>query len=221
MQQGQAFEGPGSTNNVGRLRALQLRAAAVLAACCFVIAATSGVALLLFGWLIIPGLLLLELIVRRCGRQTSWCFSCAGPWANPWAAACIQVWPIVFYFKYRQLNAQPLVHAPPPSYNPRDVFDRFTRGQAKLSKYLCIQQMLRKWFWNVPISEIKKGNVADLLTYGFWYKSRYAFECSAACSLVRKAHPGMHRYRLTPCFLSGCLFDLQGTARGGGSGSPA
>lgn len=34
------------------------------------------------------------------------------------------------------------------------------------------QEMLTSWFGEVPFEEIREGNVADLITYGFWYKSQ-------------------------------------------------
>jgi hypothetical protein len=36
--------------------------------------------------------------------------------------------------------------------------------------------MMRAWHWNAPLESIKRGNVGDLLAYGFWYKSRQELE---------------------------------------------
>ena len=36
--------------------------------------------------------------------------------------------------------------------------------------------MMQKWHWDAPIESIKRGNVGDLMAYGFWYKSRQELE---------------------------------------------
>ena len=38
------------------------------------------------------------------------------------------------------------------------------------------QTMMQKWHWNAPLESIKRGNVADLMAYGFWYKTRAELE---------------------------------------------
>ncbi|KAG1674453.1 hypothetical protein FOA52_003058 [Chlamydomonas sp. UWO 241] len=88
----------------------------------------------------------------------------------PCALACeLAVWPALWLRKYRRFNASH--RAPPSAVDPRAVFERFTTQQAKLSKYICIKKMLRMWYGDAPLDSIKRGNVADLLCYGFWYKS--------------------------------------------------
>mmetsp|Transcript_23683 Transcript_23683/g.51983 ORF Transcript_23683/g.51983 Transcript_23683/m.51983 type:complete len:595 (+) Transcript_23683:246-2030(+) len=130
-----------------KLRSMYLRGAAAAILALAAVAAMSIIALVFLWILLIPAYVLLEIA-------------------------------FVFYFmhKHRQLNKQPQPHMPPPPYNPRDVFDRFIYEQHKVSKYLCIKEMMQKWFWNVPYEQIKRGNVADLLVYGFWYKSREQLE---------------------------------------------
>ncbi len=170
------------------LFALAALAGAAFPVCCVV--------LLLFWWLLIPVWMLLE----------------------------SAVWPILFINKFRRLNQQPKEHMPHPSgerigcevqtcghacisnpsaagYNPREAFDHFVNEAKNISKYVCIKDMVSKWFGDVPFSgtyavrydegerasplshssfscvtEVKRGNVADLMTYGFWYKSREQLE---------------------------------------------
>ncbi|GFH08664.1 AB hydrolase-1 domain-containing protein, partial [Haematococcus lacustris] len=56
--------------------------------------------------------------------------------------------------------------------------------------------MVRTWFGGVPLSEIKDGNVAELLAYGFWYMTREQYEAAGlgpSTDLVRQleqAWPG-------------------------------
>ncbi|GIM02000.1 hypothetical protein Vretimale_6706 [Volvox reticuliferus] len=88
-----------------------------------------------------------------------------------WATAEVAffIWYCVIY---RRLNAQPVPHRPPSHVNPRDVFDRFIRDQAAMCQYIDIKDMISKWHWGVPISKLTRDNVADLLCYGFYYRSR-------------------------------------------------
>ncbi|GLI62994.1 hypothetical protein VaNZ11_005852 [Volvox africanus] len=123
----------------------QLQARCLLAAIAFwaVASVITLPSLLMFGLLIIP------------------------TWAT--AEAAFFIWYCVIY---RRLNAQPVPHRPPSHINPRDVFDRFIRDRAAMSQYLDIKDMISKWHWDMPISELTRDNVADLLCYGFYYRSR-------------------------------------------------
>eukprot|EP00955_Chlamydomonas_euryale_P003258 35104-Chlamydomonas_euryale.AAC.2 len=55
------------------------------------------------------------------------------------AVSELAVFPLLWVRKWRRFNAQPTRHRPHESVDPRDVFDRFVKQQAKLSKYICIQ----------------------------------------------------------------------------------
>eukprot|EP00955_Chlamydomonas_euryale_P034206 349715-Chlamydomonas_euryale.AAC.18 len=46
--------------------------------------------------------------------------------------------------------------------------------------FAVLQKMLRKWFKEVPLEDIKRGNVADLLCYGFWYRVSQMLRMSPA-----------------------------------------
>lgn len=113
----------------------QLQARCLLAACAFwAVAATMALpSLLILGVLIVP----------------------------MWSAAEVVFW-ISWHIIYRRLNQQPVHHCPPPHVNPREVFDRFIWDQEAISKYIDINQMISKWHWDVPVSELTRGNVADL-----------------------------------------------------------
>ncbi|GFR43461.1 hypothetical protein Agub_g4544 [Astrephomene gubernaculifera] len=123
----------------------QLQARCLLSACAFwtTLTAVALPSLLIFGLLVIP----------------------------TWIAA-----EIVFFawwlLLYRRLNAQPVPHRPAQHEDPRKVFDRFVNEQAALSRYIDITDMVSRWHWNVPASQLTRGNVADLLCYGFFYRSQ-------------------------------------------------
>ncbi|EFJ53114.1 hypothetical protein VOLCADRAFT_115694 [Volvox carteri f. nagariensis] len=123
----------------------QLQARCLIAACAFwaVASAFALPSLLVFGLLLIP------------------------MWVT--AEMAFLVWWCILY---QRLNAQPVPHRPPPHVNPREVFDRFIRDQSSMCRYIDILQMISTWHWNVPISELSRENVADLLCYGFYYRSR-------------------------------------------------
>mmetsp|Transcript_5575 Transcript_5575/g.15001 ORF Transcript_5575/g.15001 Transcript_5575/m.15001 type:complete len:739 (-) Transcript_5575:1603-3819(-) len=87
------------------------------------------------------------------------------------------LFPLAWKHKYNRFNRVPEPHAPShPNFNPRHAFDEFVVHQSRLSRYICIRDMLQTWFWHAPLEQIKRGNVADLITYGFWYKSRQQLE---------------------------------------------
>ncbi|KAG2439527.1 hypothetical protein HXX76_004880 [Chlamydomonas incerta] len=77
---------------------------------------------------------------------------------------------------YAHLNQQPNPHRPADPEHARRVFDRFIRDQATISKYICINEMLSKWYWGVPADRLTKRDVTDLLCYGFWYRSQEQME---------------------------------------------
>jgi pimeloyl-ACP methyl ester carboxylesterase len=82
--------------------------------------------------------------------------------------------------KYRRLNAQPLPrHAPlrGATTDPHRTFRRFVDGQSQLADWICIEDMLSKWFGgSVPAHDIPLGNIAELIAYGFYYQTVEAFQ---------------------------------------------
>lgn len=40
------------------------------------------------------------------------------------------------------------------------------------AKGISFEEYIRPWFLNAPMSAIKQGNVAEMLTYGFFYRKR-------------------------------------------------
>lgn len=93
--------------------------------------------------------------------------------------ACEMVFASFWFAKYRRLNRQPELHKPRhPSFNPRHAYSKFVEEQYKTSKWICIKDMLTQWFGGVPLEDIHTGNVADLVTYGFWYMSKDEYEAT-------------------------------------------
>ena len=125
----------GSSVGVSGSQLTRLQVRCLLAACGFW-AVASAVALpsfLIFGLLLIPAWILAE--------------------------AAFLIW---YSIVYRRLNAQPAPHRPPPDVDPRQVFDRFIHDQAALSRYISITDMVSRWHWNVPATQLTRRNVADL-----------------------------------------------------------
>ena len=54
----------------------------------------------------------------------------------------------------------------------RSAYDEFIVHQKKISGYISLTDMIRTWFWHAPLDQIKRDNIADLILYGFFYKSR-------------------------------------------------
>lgn len=46
----------------------------------------------------------------------------------------------------------------------------------RLRRYVCIKDFISKWFWRMPVEQLTKANIGDLLAYGFLYKSREQLE---------------------------------------------
>ncbi|GLC43385.1 hypothetical protein PLESTF_000427800 [Pleodorina starrii] len=143
-RKGAAAKSPRKHVGVITAQLTQLQARCLLAACAFwaVVSVIALPSVLVFGLLLVP------------------------IWVT--AEVAFLFW---WFAIYRRLNAQPVPHRPPAHNNPRDVFDRFIRDQKALSRYINIMDMISKWHWDVPISQLTRGNVADLLCYGFYYRS--------------------------------------------------
>jgi hypothetical protein len=45
---------------------------------------------------------------------------------------------------------------------------------------VCIKDFVSKWFWRMPVEQLTKTNIGDLLAYGFLYKSREQLEAEFA-----------------------------------------
>eukprot|EP00877_Chromochloris_zofingiensis_P001901 jgi/Chrzof1/11711/Cz06g06140.t1 len=85
---------------------------------------------------------------------------------------------VLFYFlyyrrRYLKWNAQPDVHAPSHVEALR-LFERFIRLQTDDldSSTLDIKSYLTVWFNDAAYEDIKRGNIEELMAYGFWYKTR-------------------------------------------------
>lgn len=78
---------------------------------------------------------------------------------------------VVFFRKAARLNRVPAQHMP-TEHDGWTHFEKFLDTGREGSRYTDITDILSRWFGGVPFSEIKRDNAADLLTYGFFYKSR-------------------------------------------------
>jgi hypothetical protein len=79
---------------------------------------------------------------------------------------------ILWYQKrFREWNAQPEVHAP-SRHEALQLFNRFLELQSGQPEQRGINAYFSIWFRGAPFHSILRGNVEELMAYGFWYKSR-------------------------------------------------
>ena len=51
-------------------------------------------------------------------------------------------------------------------------FKRFLDLNSQMSDFVDIKAYLSLWFMGAPFEHIRHGNVAELMVYGFWYRTR-------------------------------------------------
>jgi hypothetical protein len=54
------------------------------------------------------------------------------------------------------------------------LFKRFIRMTRDLPGGIDVREYLQQWFCDAPFERIGRENVAEMLTYGFFYKTRCA-----------------------------------------------
>ncbi|GLC42878.1 hypothetical protein PLESTM_001392800 [Pleodorina starrii] len=91
---------------------------------------------------------------------------------------------VYFRQRYSALNAQPLRHAP-ESHDPLRAFNRLLEISQHSSYVLDVQDYLSCWFCGADPRVIRQDNLADLIAYGFWYKSRQEMEVCGQGPLLR------------------------------------
>eukprot|EP00882_Tetradesmus_deserticola_P020953 GHRQ01022646.1.p1 GENE.GHRQ01022646.1~~GHRQ01022646.1.p1 ORF type:complete len:177 (+),score=33.39 GHRQ01022646.1:460-990(+) len=79
---------------------------------------------------------------------------------------------MIWYYRYKLLSYQPLKHRP-LSHDPVSSFEK---AMAHLKVSADIKHFLSIWFHGAAFEDIKRENVADLLAYAFFYKTRDEIE---------------------------------------------
>lgn len=77
-----------------------------------------------------------------------------------------------FWFRHHRAafeNWRPEV----PDHDKMAAFARFVVAGREMKGFMTLESVLRRWFGDVPISEIKSENLAELMSYGFLYKRRW------------------------------------------------
>jgi hypothetical protein len=64
---------------------------------------------------------------------------------------------------------QPIKHKPRLSYDP---LKQFAKVMQHVAEYGNIRDFLSIWFHGAPLSQIRRGNVADLLAYAFFFQTQ-------------------------------------------------
>ncbi|WIA11764.1 hypothetical protein OEZ85_011858 [Tetradesmus obliquus] len=75
---------------------------------------------------------------------------------------------MIWYYRYLMLSYQPVKHRP----LSHDPVSSFKKAMAHLKLFADIRHFLSIWFHGAPLEDIKRDNVADLLAYAFFYKTR-------------------------------------------------
>lgn len=94
----------------------------------------------------------------------------------------LPVWPVLwivgealFFLEWcrrlQQLNKVPEKQEP-DNHDGSAVFAKFLEASKYLVNYITMQQLVSTWFRKVPVSQILRMNTVDLMTYGFWYRTR-------------------------------------------------
>ncbi|KAG2436358.1 hypothetical protein HXX76_006665 [Chlamydomonas incerta] len=94
--------------------------------------------------------------------------------------------------KYAVLNAQPARHAP-EHHDPLAAFHRLLQVCQYFSAKIDARVYLSTWFCGADYRLIRRDNVADLIAYGFWYKSRSEMEAAGLGPLLRQCVSGLER----------------------------
>jgi hypothetical protein len=76
----------------------------------------------------------------------------------------------VFYKKYQHLTVLPHPNQP-ANLNGHVPFHHWTTSDY-IAKTVHVDEYMKIWFPNIPAAEIRRGNVAEMLAHGFWYRSR-------------------------------------------------
>lgn len=85
--------------------------------------------------------------------------------------------------RYAKLNRQPHLHEP-SQHDAMQTFERLLTTAKAQSQVVNANTFLSLWFCGANISEIRRGNVAELLAYG---EAHWDFQLSAA--VWESAHP--------------------------------
>ncbi len=99
-----------------------------------------------------------------------------------WAAAAVLPWgpvvlvaaEVVFYYiwhrKRAKLDAIPELHEP-QDHDGWAFFEKWHASSQYNVRFLAIAELIKCWFDNVPTMEIRRGNAAELVARGYFYKT--------------------------------------------------
>lgn len=77
---------------------------------------------------------------------------------------------LYYLYKLREFNKQPAPHEP-QGYDGWEAFTKFVANRKEISRYMSIKNCLSDWFGGAPFDHIKRGNMAELTSYGFFFRS--------------------------------------------------
>ncbi|KAG2483256.1 hypothetical protein HYH03_017854 [Edaphochlamys debaryana] len=120
---------------------------------------------------------------------------------------------LLFYRRrYAALNEQPARHAP-SNHDALTAFNRLLQVCQFFSDKIDARVYLSTWFCGADYRLIRRGNVADLIAYGFWYMSRSDMEAAGQGPLLARCVAALEcsfRIALPPGHQPGlrCMFHL-------------
>lgn len=98
----------------------------------------------------------------------------AAPLLLPWGAVLFAAAEVAFYFtwhrKREKLDAIPEVHEP-DNHDGWAFFEKWHASSQYNVRFLAIAELIKCWFDNVPTMEIRRGNAAELVARGYFYKT--------------------------------------------------
>lgn len=107
------------------------------------------------------------------GAAAYWAAAALLPWA-PWVGTTAVAIEVAFYFiwhrKRAMLDAIPEVHAP-DNHDGWAFFEKWHASSQYNVRFLAIAELIKCWFDNVPTMEIRRGNAAELVARGYFYKT--------------------------------------------------
>jgi len=92
----------------------------------------------------------------------------------PWGPVLLAVGEVCFYFTWHRKKQ--LLDVIPDSHEPDNhdgwaFFQRWHASSQYNVRFLAIAELIKCWFDNVPTMEIRRGNTAELVARGYFYKT--------------------------------------------------
>ena len=112
----------------------------------------------------------LMLSTAAAGCFLYWSSGVLLPWGAVLLAAAEACFAIVWHRKRQKLDAIPERHEP-EDHDGWAFFQKWHASSHYNVRFLAIAELIRCWFDNMPTMEIRRGNAAELVARGYFYKT--------------------------------------------------